>query len=271
MKSLFFDLVQKYLSKTNEKASPLFRPVIVGTQKFLLDNIQLSLPAEIRYDELHNLAPPYPEMWFEWHDADHDWAGVYVKTRRLISGEWEYGLYIFSEINGITGLYPISLVFSVPASGRYERGKGLDIKYYKDPYFVGLTDETAKILIADLNNTYIGMILFAISLMHCKNIIEVEKGGKNPNIKNRRHRSKGTKHYILDVVPVRNIKRTEYEQPGNGFSQRLHFRRGHFKEYTTDRPLFGKYVGTFWWEAHVAGNKDNGEIKKDYRILPTQQ
>jgi hypothetical protein len=51
----------------------------------------------------------------------------------------------------------------------------------------------------------------------------------------------------------------------------MHFRRGHFKEYTSEKPLFGKYTGAFWWEAHVAGSADIGEVRKDYRILPMQQ
>ncbi len=273
MKPMFFDQVLTYLNEnkklTGDTLDPFFSISISGAKKFLLQNIHPSLPKEIKYYELPNLAPPYPEMWFEWRDADQDDMAVYARTQKTADG-WVYFLFCFTNIKNFMGLHPLYLMFQVPASGKIKTGEGLGLSYYADQLLESVPAMEIENLITDLNNNIIGMMLFAVSLMHCKNIVEVEKGGKNPNIKNRRHRSKGTKHYVLDVIPSRNIKRTEYEQPAGGIQQRLHFRRGHFKEYTVEKPLFGKYTGTFWWEAHAAGSTDIGEVRKDYRILPIQ-
>jgi hypothetical protein len=46
----------------------------------------------------------------------------------------------------------------------------------------------------------------------------------------------------------------------------LHIARGHFAHYTEDRPLFGKYTGTFWRPAHVRGSADFGTVKSTYKV-----
>jgi hypothetical protein len=272
---LLYDLVHDNISKepkamkilssgTNELLSGLMSDNI---QKFLLDNIET--PAQIIYKDVPNMAPPYEEMWFEWksYDGIFPRLGVHVHiAKQNMTGGWNYRLAVHVETQQGAAMLPYVTAFSIPPSGRTA---SLLYRYF--PAEPELESEQHLNTCIPVLGACAGMVLFAIGLLHCKNVVSIEKGGKNPNIKNRRHRSKGTKHYVLDVVPARNIKRTEYEHPINGSPQRIHFRRGHFKEYTMDKPLFGKYVGTFWWEAHVAGSKDIGEIKKDYRILPMQK
>jgi hypothetical protein len=51
---------------------------------------------------------------------------------------------------------------------------------------------------------------------------------------------------------------------GKGFPQRVHLCRGHFKNYTDDAPLFGKYTGMYWWQPHVRGTDKSGLVLKDY-------
>jgi hypothetical protein len=46
----------------------------------------------------------------------------------------------------------------------------------------------------------------------------------------------------------------------------FHFCRSHFKTYTEEKPLFGKYVGDFWWDAHARGSIKKGLVTKDYKI-----
>lgn len=47
----------------------------------------------------------------------------------------------------------------------------------------------------------------------------------------------------------------------------LHIVRGHFATYTAEKPLFGKYVGTYWREPHTRGSAEHGEVAKDYEVL----
>lgn len=48
---------------------------------------------------------------------------------------------------------------------------------------------------------------------------------------------------------------------------RIHFCRGHFKEYTADKPLFGKITGLWWWQPHVRGQNKDGIVMKDYEVM----
>lgn len=55
----------------------------------------------------------------------------------------------------------------------------------------------------------------------------------------------------------------DYRSPEN---VAFHMCRGHFKTYTKDAPLFGKYVGTFWWQPQARGTIDEGIIEKEYFV-----
>lgn len=271
---LLFDLVRGDLSKeakimkilssgTDELLSGLMSDKI---QKFLLDNIEK--PPKIVYKDVPNMAPPYEEMWFEWADnGTFSRIGVHVHvTKQNIAEGWVYWLTVHVETKQGVGTLPYVMTFSIPPSGR-----AATLHYQYFPAEAELASDKLLDMLIPAFGTCAGMVIFAIGLLHCKNIVQIEKGGKNPNIKNRRHRSKSTKYYVLDVIPASHVKRTKYEHPAKGSPQRIHFRRGHFKEYTSEKPLFGKYTGAFWWEAHVAGSADIGEVKKDYRILPLLQ
>lgn len=52
--------------------------------------------------------------------------------------------------------------------------------------------------------------------------------------------------------------------------RRQHLCRGHFAEYTKEKPLFGNpnNVGFFWREAHVRGRRSVGEVVQRHRIEP---
>ena len=74
---------------------------------------------------------------------------------------------------------------------------------------------------------------------------------------------------VLEIAPgkVRNKDAGEvpwgYRSPDE---RAFHLCRGHFKTYTAERPLFGKYTGTFWWQAQARGSKEHGEVVKDYAV-----
>jgi hypothetical protein len=280
-----FDYARKKLARKGAPAAENYLANIAGNevQKFLIDNVRAIMPEKIRLQEIPRIAPPYPKMWFEWDvclkfDAGEDLfgmnvrQGVYVEATKTEIG-WDTIFLCFTRSSNILIPLPLSLRYVIPRDGRIPED-GLDSAYgvngsssYLLPKEPGGLEPYSDRMFVE----FIVPIFFTFGLLHCKNIVAIEKGGRNPNVKNRRHRSKGTKHYVLDVIPSQNIHRTEYERPAQGSAQRMHFRRGHFKEYTAEKPLFGKYIGSYWWEAHVAGSANIGEIRKDYRILPMQQ
>lgn len=47
---------------------------------------------------------------------------------------------------------------------------------------------------------------------------------------------------------------------------RKHFCRGHFKTYTEEKPLLNRFVGRFWFSAHLRGTEP-GFVDKDYKAV----
>jgi hypothetical protein len=88
------------------------------------------------------------------------------------------------------------------------------------------------------------------------------------------HHEPYDKYYILEIANgiVRNKNQGEvpwgYRPPTE---RALHLCRGHFKTYTEDAKLFGRYTGTFWWQPSIRGNEKNGVVRKDYAVSMTQE
>jgi hypothetical protein len=74
---------------------------------------------------------------------------------------------------------------------------------------------------------------------------------------------------ILKVTPMNKVNANDYDSDdGDSIDKALHIVRGHFATYTAEQPMFGKYVGTFWKEAHLRGNAEKGVVVKDYEVMP---
>ena len=105
----------------------------------------------------------------------------------------------------------------------------------------------------------------ALRLMHVKNVDVVDKPTRKRGKKQRRLRPDQLIQWkTLEVRPGGMS-----ESAGSGGGESLtahHIVRGHFATYTADKPLFGKYVGTYWREAHARGDRKAGEVAKDYRV-----
>lgn len=74
------------------------------------------------------------------------------------------------------------------------------------------------------------------------------------------------KHYTL-TVKLPGKKTGGDSSPEYKGVMPLHLVRGHLKRYTAEKPLFGKYIGTFYVPAHTRGETENGVIDKDYRVV----
>lgn len=108
----------------------------------------------------------------------------------------------------------------------------------------------------------------ALRILSCRNI-RYEK--INPPEKlNKKRRKKGKEelvsYHVLKIAPMSPKKQTKSDVAGTGESPRVHLCRGHFKTYTEEAPLFGKYTGRFWWQPQVRGEKQKGIVHKDYNV-----
>lgn len=109
--------------------------------------------------------------------------------------------------------------------------------------------------------------LLALSFIHCKNTTLLTNTPP-PRLQEARVK-KGKRPLVtyktLDIRPVKRILETEGRLNQVGFKQSLHICRGHFKDYT-ERGLFGKYYGIYWWDSQVRGDIKEGQTLKDYRV-----
>ena len=114
-----------------------------------------------------------------------------------------------------------------------------------------------------------GWICGTMTFLNCRNIKLVDKPQYSSIA---RHYEKKYKlprviYKTLEVSPISkrytNKDGTKREVES---SVPLHLCRGHIKNYT-DRPLFGKITGQFFWHPHMRGNKDVGKVIKDYKLV----
>lgn len=117
---------------------------------------------------------------------------------------------------------------------------------------------------------YVLPVLFALSLMHCRNV-EIRTVDPDPEASRahrRRHHHRLVRYQVLDIEPMRRIldQAGAAEPRAGGLRRALTICRGHFKTFTPDAPLFGKHTGQFWWAPHIRGNPDVGIVVNDYRV-----
>jgi len=106
-----------------------------------------------------------------------------------------------------------------------------------------------------------------LSLLSCKNVSYLQEDPPRKLQKSRVKKGKFplSSYYVLKLNPT--TSRREYEAK-DLWTNRVHLCRGHVREYTAKRPLFGKYTGRFWIPPHVRGDKKKGIVNKDYQLEP---
>lgn len=112
-------------------------------------------------------------------------------------------------------------------------------------------------------------ILLTFSFLHCKNITTGElEDERRPSDRSRDLRAgiPEVKFKTIEIEPMRKVLATEGGIAQNGLKKALHICRGHFSEYSEEKPLFGKYSGRFWIPAHVRGTTESGQVIKDYKV-----
>lgn len=107
----------------------------------------------------------------------------------------------------------------------------------------------------------------ALSLMHCKNVTleDVEPPLQQSKKHAKHHGLPLVSYKVLQIDPMKIVLQQEGHINETGMNNALHICRGHFKDYS-DRGLFGKYHGMYWWDAFVRGAETHGLVLKDYNI-----
>lgn len=121
----------------------------------------------------------------------------------------------------------------------------------------------------------LGPCLLAIAFTHAKNVgVHQERRVESRQQRRLRERTgecEPTKYHTLEITPMKRVLEREGQLGKSGLRHALHIVRGHFAHYTPEHPLFGKFVGTVWREAHVRGSVSEGVVDKDYSVTPARK
>lgn len=122
--------------------------------------------------------------------------------------------------------------------------------------------------VMDLHIQCVFILLSFLVLLNCKNIITEKILA--PERLNKKRRKSGKielfDYHVLNII-IPSKKRGYSEKTTPLSHNRVHLCRGHFKEYTSEHPLFGKYTGLYWWQPHIRGQNRDGVVMKDYKIV----
>jgi hypothetical protein len=108
----------------------------------------------------------------------------------------------------------------------------------------------------------------AFALLNCRNVVQVEQAPCRA-ARRRAERAKlpAFSYHVLRVGPVRQAREPRAgARPEPLGHVALHWTRGHFKTFSAARPLFGRIVGRWWWQPHLAGRNRRRFVDKDYRL-----
>lgn len=116
--------------------------------------------------------------------------------------------------------------------------------------------------------------LTALALMNSETIVLQPHEGNQKPPKDTRYRTgkPGVRYYTLNILPPRVRRESIYASPHDGSTpaRAAHFRHGKWKSYngTPGHMFMGKYARpmSFFVPGHAVGERENGEVKKKYKI-----
>jgi len=114
-----------------------------------------------------------------------------------------------------------------------------------------------------------------IGLLNCSNVRLIHTGHTHDNVgkgKRSRERLPWIKHHELRVVVGQQELRVNGHKDGEKRINPLHMVRGHFRDYSEGKGLFGKYqLSAVWVPPHARGRAKDGIVNKDYRLVKSKQ
>lgn len=219
-------------------------------------------------DELVNIKLPFNEMFIEM-ECDKTKIGVYlaydVKRSRNIGVS-------YIKFRGCKPFAAMLYTVSIDDYGKPTKWQSVLNNYYEMALQkIGVNEhELQEQELIGLSYFYVSLL--TVQFMHCKNV-EIKENDPNKELPSRvrKHLEKKgkpplDKYYTLEIEPMKKILKTEGNIGHNGLKMALHICRGHFKDFSNGKGLFGKHKGLYWWDSQVRGSKEHGNVIKDYEI-----
>lgn len=251
-----------------------------------------------------NIAPPFPQCFLEWgsvlvHGDNRALGrfGVVVTDAtegagKALKGQlatedyrWLLSFHFMLDISRRFLLLPGAAYVYVGGEGEIN-GDKITIQLHKDYSWIsqrppntdiydwlGQVINIANVLPWDFcNASMMPIALRTLSIMNCKNVTL-----EDSPLRRQQRRQLERKGVPTDIIKILKIKPYGTRTKGGGVEtseprrlERSHVVRGHFKEFTEDAPLFGKWSGLFFWGSHLRGDAAQGKVEKSYKVYPDE-
>lgn len=245
------------------------------------------------YEDLPNLAPPWPHNWFEFAlpnqlnlkglVSQNHMKKFLKKVGVLREAEYlpEHGVFalrhlIFAET--LYGFVPLGcIVFECDNNGKFINKGDKSVLYLPLQATLSFIKKLSDSGIYNAGVNYVELyyrladsllkvFYFANSLIHCKNV-KLTESNIVKKLQTKKRKKKAFFHFNTIIIDAMQATlRSEGNSHKTGLKKALHICRGHFATYTAEAPLFGKITGTFWKPMHVRGHKQEGVVIKRYQI-----
>jgi hypothetical protein len=229
--------------------------------------------------EIPNVAPLAPVTWVEWNTIGLKWEKTHCRMGALVvyyevpedhefydSGKWYIEMIPFKYTVDDYITYPdFSLLALVAKDGTI-----VMLRHVPD-------DDVERSSISEKQSGMVTLetyfALTGICFAHCRGVRATEH--RQPR-QQRRARQRANQpplfdYRTIDIGPAVGILRKEGHIERNGIAVALHLCRGHFRNYTDEAPLFGKYTGTVYIPMHLRGRDVTRTIIHDYRVRANDQ
>lgn len=238
-----------------------------STQFFFGDGLQfLGKPDRRGYytTEYSAVKPPFPITLVTYTESTSKLAALCIDN----GTDYKLHGFAYSDKNGDWVKIPGNCTI-------YENKSDVWVPDYIQNYKIGAVRKLSDSEQDTFIQMYESMTLETLTMLDVLNTCNIIRKCKMPPTRINKKRIKHNhepydKYYILEVV--KGVPKEKYQGEVSWDYKSpeevaFHMCRGHFKTYTEDAPLFGKYAGTFWWQPQARGKAENGTITKDYSVV----
>ncbi|MBC7299440.1 hypothetical protein [Nocardia salmonicida] len=216
------------------------------------------------------LRPPFDSMWIEWSFPDWSatdgtcfaaWVTADEPHANAPAGAvQELTIVVLRAKKTVAQYTPVWTFISVD-----EHGRALSVANNVDP----------NSRLAGQARSWALPACAAIGFMNCRNI-QVTEIAPGPRRARSSNSARGTakkpnqlSHHVIQLPSTSQPRNLTQARESAGAAIPLHVVRGHFKTFTTEAPLLGKHVGTYWWHPTIRGLRDHGATETSYRVGPS--
>lgn len=222
-----------------------------------------------RCNDFPSIKAPFEDTWIEWEPPEgHGSCLDGIKARQIGVMVSSFKMEDQNRADGIREYQSCSIWFE-------HRGRAV----FTGGWFICWLSEAGSII--KLEEASCGMItmrevqshslvaMMTLRFMHVKNVVKTDVTERDGPAEKwlRRQRQPRIRYHVLKIDPSACKNKSSISaESEESIAMAECLVRGNFATYTDDKPLFGKYSGTFWRPAHLRGDPDNGIVLKDYAI-----